>query len=338
MTPSMDSEPDLSTNYLGLPLRSPFVVGASPLSDNLENLATLERAGAGAVVMHSLFEEQLSRESEAASTLTEMSADSFGEALSYFPAASDYTLGPEEYLEQIASLKNALTIPVIASLNGYTPGGWVSHAEQMQQAGADAIELNIYDIITDEETSSQDVEKRLLDIVIAVREQVTIPLCVKLAPFYTSLPSVVRQIHLCGAQGVVLFNRFYQPDIDIEELSVEPRLFLSTSSELLLRLRWLAILYGKSPISLILGGGVHKATDAIKGVMAGADAIQIVSLVLRHGTGAFATMVADFKQWLHHHEYESLAQMRGSLSHVNSPNPAEFERANYLRTLQLWKS
>jgi dihydroorotate dehydrogenase (fumarate) len=334
----MNTEPNLSTNYLGLPLRSPFVIGASPLSDNLENLAVLERAGAGAVVMHSLFEEQLSRETAAASALTEMTSNSYGEALSYFPASSDYTLGPDEYLEQIANLKSALTIPVIASLNGHTPGGWVTHAGQMQGAGADAIELNIYDIITDQETSAQDVEKRLLDIVIAVREQVTIPLCVKLAPFYTALPSVVRQIHLCGAQGVVLFNRFYQPDLDIEELSVEPRLYLSTSSELLLRLRWLAILYGKSPISLILGGGVHKATDAIKGIMAGADAIQIVSLILRHGTGAFATMVADFEQWLRTHEYQSLAQMRGSLSHVNSPNPAEFERANYLRTLQLWKA
>ncbi len=330
--------PDLSTSYLGLPLQSPFVVGASPLSDNIENLAALERAGAGAVVMHSLFEEQLTRESAAASSLTEMTENSYGEALSYFPSSSDYTLGPEEYLEQIVSLKSALSIPVIASLNGYTPGGWVSHAEQMQQAGADAIELNIYDIITDQETSAQDVEKRLLDIVIAVRAQVTIPLCVKLAPFYTALPSVVRQIHLCGAQGVVLFNRFYQPDLDIEELAVEPRLYLSTSSELLLRLRWLAILYGKSPISLILGGGVHKATDAIKGIMAGADAIQIVSLILRHGTGAFATMVADFRQWLSSHEYDSLTQMRGSLSHINSPNPAEFERANYLRTLQLWKA
>ncbi len=330
--------PDISTNYLGLPLRSPFVIGASPLSDNLENLAALERAGAGAVVMHSLFEEQLTRESAAASSLVEMASDSFGEALSYFPSSSDYTLGPEEYLEQIASLKSALTIPVIASLNGHTPGGWVTHAQQMQHAGADAIELNIYDIITDEETSAIDVEKRLLDIVIAVREQVTIPLCVKLAPFYTALPSVVRQIHLCGAQGVVLFNRFYQPDLDIEELSVEPRLYLSTSSELLLRLRWLAILYGKSPISLILGGGVHKATDAIKGIMAGADAIQIVSLILRHGMGAFATMVADFQHWLDTHDYHSLTQMRGSLSHINSPNPAEFERANYLRTLQLWKA
>jgi dihydroorotate dehydrogenase (fumarate) len=334
----MNTEPDLSTNYLGLPLRSPFVIGASPLSDNLENLAALEQGGAGAIVMHSLFEEQLSRETAAASALTEMTSNSYGEALSYFPSSSDYTLGPEEYLEQIANLKSALTIPVIASLNGHTPGGWVTHAGQMEAAGADAIELNIYDIITDQETTAQDVEKRLLDIVISVREQVSIPLCVKLAPFYTSLPSVVRQIHLCGAQGVVLFNRFYQPDLDIEELSVEPRLYLSTSSELLLRLRWLAILYGKSPMSLILGGGVHKATDAIKGIMAGADAIQIVSLILRHSTAAFATMVEDFEKWLTAHEYESLAQMRGSLSHLNSPNPAEFERANYLRTLQLWKA
>lgn len=334
----MKSELQLTTTYLGLKIRSPFVVGASPLTENTETLVHLQEAGAGAVVMHSLFEEQLTRESAAASSLIEASADSYGEALSYFPAASDYALGPDEYLKQIAELKGALTIPVVASLNGCTTGGWVAHAELMEQAGADAIELNIYELVTDLESSAEDVEKRLLEIVISVKERVTVPLCVKLSPFYTALPSVVRRVQLCGAAGVVLFNRFYQPDLNIEELTVEPRLFLSTSSELLLRLRWLAILYGKLPLSLILGGGVHKSTDAVKGIMAGADAIQIVSAVLRNGNGAFLSLVEGFKAWMDEHEYETVDQMRGVLSHENCPDPSEFERANYLRTLQLWKS
>lgn len=336
MTPS--SAKALETKYLGLTLQSPFVIGASPLADKTEVLQQLEAAGAGAIVMHSLFEEQLTRESAAAAELTEVGADSFAEASSYFPEASDYNLGPEEYLQQLAKLKSALHIPVIASLNGCTAGGWVQHSVLMQEAGADALELNIYDVITDPETSSEDVEKRLLDIVASVRERITIPLSVKLSPFYSSLPSIVKKLELCGANGVVLFNRFYQPDLDIEELAVEPRLYLSTSSELLLRLRWLAIFFGRFNLSLALSGGVHKTADAVKGLMAGADVLQIVSLILRHGPGAFTELVADFKAWMESHEYESVTAMRGALSHQNSPDPSEFERANYLRVLQLWKA
>jgi dihydroorotate dehydrogenase (fumarate) len=328
----------LDTTYLGLRLRSPFVIGASPLADNLALLRRLEDAGAGAVVMHSLFEEQLTRETAVADELVDGSSDSFAEALSYFPPASDYALGPGEYLAQIAAAKAALGIPVIASLNGCTPGGWVSHAGLMEQAGADAIELNIYDVATDPEVPSEDMEDRLGAIVLAARERVRIPLCVKLAPFYTSLPNVVRRLSLCGADGVVLFNRFYQPDLDIEELGVEPRLFLSTSSELLLRLRWLAILFGKFPLSLVCGGGVHKSGDAVKAIMAGADAIQVVSLILRHGVAAFGSLVREFTDWMNAHEYESLDQMRGCLSHRHCPDPSGFERANYLRVLQLWKA
>lgn len=330
--------PNLESDYLGLRLKSPFVVGASPLADKPETLSLLEASGAGAVVMHSLFEEQLTRESAAAGDLVDASADSFSEALSFFPSVSDYTLGPEEYLDQIASLKSTLSIPVIASLNGCTPGGWVQHAALMQEAGADALELNIYDVVTDAETDAEDVEKRLIDIVVSVRERIHIPLSVKLAPFYTSLPSLVRRLHLCGVNGVVLFNRFYQPDLDIESLSVEPRLYLSTSSELLLRLRWLAILHGKFPISLALSGGVHKASDAIKALMSGADVVQTVSLILRHGHSAFAQMLEDVSTWMTQHEYESVDQMRGALSHRHCPDPSEFERANYLRVLQLWKA
>lgn len=334
----MTTPPSLATDYLGLRLTTPFVIGASPLAENTETLQRLEADGAGAVVMHSLFEEQLTRETAAADELIDLPADSFGEALSYFPASSDYAVGPDEYLDRIAVLKRALSIPVIASLNGCTVGGWVSHAALMEEAGADALELNIYDVVTDLDTTSEDVERRLFDIVVAVRERITMPLCVKLAPFYTSLPNVVRRLEMVGVQGVTLFNRFYQPDLDIEELAVEPRLFLSTSSELLLRLRWLAILHGATPISLALSGGVHKCTDAVKAIMSGADAIQIVSLILRHGPGAFGALVADFTAWMAAHEYESVAQMRGCLSHRNCPDPAGFERANYLRVLQLWKA
>jgi dihydroorotate dehydrogenase (fumarate) len=330
--------PNLETEYLGLKLRSPFVVGASPLADKTDILLRLEDAGAGAVVMHSLFEEQLTSETAAAEALYEAASDSFAEALSYFPSTNDYALGPGEYLDQIAVLKKSLSIPVIASLNGCTPGGWVSHASLMQEAGADAIELNIYDVVTDAETAGSEVEQRLIDIVMNVRERIRIPLSVKLAPFYTALPSLVRRLELCGANGVVLFNRFYQPDLDIEELEVEPRLYLSTSSELLLRLRWLAILHGRTPLSLALSGGVHKHEDAVKAVMSGADTIQTVSLILRHGHGAFASLVKEFTAWMASHEYESVAQMRGSLSHRNCPDPAGFERANYLRVLQLWKA
>lgn len=328
---------NLETSYLGLHLKSPFVIGASPLTNKPTTLQELESMGAGAVVMHSLFEEQLTRDSAAAEEIYESTADSFSEATSFFPSSADYNLGPEEYLEQIRTLKSLLSIPVMASLNGCTPGGWVSHAVLMQEAGADALELNIYDVVTDSLSSSDDVEKRLIDIVTSVREQITIPLSVKLSPFYTALPSVVNKLHLCGANGVVLFNRFYQPDLDLEELEVEPRLYLSTSSELLLRLRWLAILHGKFPLSLALSGGVHKATDAVKGLMSGADIIQIVSLILRHGPLAFSELVSDFQNWMLTHEYTDITQMRGILSHQNSPDPAGFERANYLRILQLWK-
>jgi dihydroorotate dehydrogenase (fumarate) len=329
--------PDTTSPYLGLTLKSPFVIGASPLANNTESLLELEAAGAGAVIMHSLFEEQLTSESIATEDIVESPAESFAEATSYFPSGSDYTLGPEEYLDRLATLKQTLSIPVIASLNGCTPGGWVSHAGLMQEAGADALELNIYDVVTAPDSAPEEVESRLLDIVTSVRERITIPLSVKLAPFYTALPDLVRRIALCGADGVVLFNRFYQPDIDVEELEVEPRLYLSTSSEVLLRLRWLAILHGRVDISLALSGGVHKCSDALKGIMSGADVLQVVSLILRNGPSAFAALVRDFHVWMADHEYASVAQMRGSLSHRNCPDPSGFERANYLKVLQLWK-
>ena len=333
----MEERPFLETSYMGLKLETPFVVGASPLTEDLGTLLRLQEAGAGAVVMHSLFEEQLRAENAVTSDYLEVPAESFGEALSYFPSSSDYALGPDEYLERVALLKSELAVPVIGSLNGCTPGGWVRYAKLIEEAGADALELNVYDVVTSEDEDAESVEGRLYEIVSAVREKIKIPLAVKLAPFYTALPTVVKRLELCGANGVVLFNRFYQPDLDIEELSVEPRLYLSTSSELLLRLRWMAILYGRFHLSLVLGGGVHKFSDAVKGIMAGAEAVQIVSLILRSGVEAFAQMVKEFRHWLDEHEYESVTQMRGALSHLHSPDPSAFERANYLRTLQLWR-
>lgn len=328
---------NLKTQYLGLELKSPFVIGASPLGDDTDMARRLEDGGASAIVMHSLFEEQLTGEASAMTAFTEAFEESNAEALSYFPDSAEYSLGPEEYLNHIALLKSRLSIPVIGSLNGRTPGGWVGHAKLMQEAGADAIELNIYEVPTDADESGSGLEARVLDVVAGVREKLTIPLAVKLAPFYSSLPHLAKNIHLAGANGLVLFNRFYQPDLDIEDLNVEPKIFLSTSSELLLRLRWMAILHGKTPLSLSLSGGVHKVHDAIKGIMAGADTLQMVSLILRQGPQALISMIKDFTAWMQEHDYQDISEMRGCLSHRNSPDPSAFERANYLRVLQLWK-
>ena len=328
---------NLKTQSLGLELTSPFVIGASPLGDDIDMARRLEDSGASALVMHSLFEEQLTGESSAMAAFTESVEASNAEALSYFPESAEYSFGPEDYLNHIALLKSRLSIPVIASLNGRTPGGWVSHAKLMQEAGADALELNIYEVPTDLNESGAEIEARVLEVVSEVRNKLTIPLAVKISPFYSSLPNLAKKIHLAGANGLVLFNRFYQPDLDIEDLNVEPKLFLSTSSELLLRLRWMAVLHGKLPLSLSLSGGIHKVHDAIKGIMAGADTLQIVSLLLRQGPQALVSMVADFTAWMQEHDYNDISEMRGCLSHRNSPDPAAFERANYLRVLQLWK-
>lgn len=328
---------NLKTQYLGLELDSPFVIGASPLGDDIDMARRLEDSGASAIVMHSLFEEQLSNESSAMTAFTETLEGSNAEALSYFPDSSEYPLGPEDYLNHIALLKSRLSIPVIASLNGRTPGGWVAHAKFLEEAGADAIELNIYEVPTDPDETGAEIEARVLGVVSGVREKLTVPLAVKLSPFYSSLPHIAKSIHLAGANGLVLFNRFYQPDLNIEDLNVEPKIFLSTSSELLLRLRWMAILHGKTHLSLSLSGGVHKVHDAIKGIMAGADTLQMVSLLLRQGPQALVSLIKDFTAWMTEHDYDDISEMRGCLSHRNSPDPSAFERANYLRVLQLWK-
>jgi dihydroorotate dehydrogenase (fumarate) len=328
---------DLSTRYLGFDLKNPLVPGASPLMDNLDTVKQLEDAGAPALIMRSLFEEQIERERTSTVLAMEMPADSFAEALSYFPHQEDLKFGPEQYLEQIRRIKEAVAIPVIASLNGTTPAGWVDYARLIQQAGADALELNVYFLATDLNESGSIVEKRLLDIVRDVKSGISIPLAVKLSVFYSSISNLASQLDGLGVEGLVIFNRFYQPDIDIETLDIVPRISLSDSSELLLRLRWLAILSGHLRASLSVSGGVHTPVDAIKSVMAGAHSVQMVSALLQKGPDYLGTVLAGIKAWMEKHEYESITQMQGSMNLLRSPDPAAFERANYARVLHSWR-
>jgi dihydroorotate dehydrogenase (fumarate) len=327
----------LSTTYLGLSISNPILPGASPLVDDLDMVRRLEDAGAGAIVMHSLFEEQITNEQIAEFAHTENPAESFAEAVTYFPAMEDFALGPDRYLEQISRIKEAVRIPVIASLNGVSMGGWTDHARLIEQAGADALELNVYYIATDPEESGSMVEKRVMDILRGVKGKVSIPVAVKLSPFFSSPAHFAKQLDALGAAGVVLFNRFYQPDIDIEELEATHRLDLSNSTELRLRLRWAAILHGHLKGDLSLSGGVHSVEDVIKAIMCGATTVQTVSALLKHGPSYLAKLTAGLRQWLEEHEYESVEQMRGSMSLRHCPDPSVFERANYLRVLQLWK-
>ena len=329
---------DLSTTYLGLRLPHPLMPGASPMVDNLDTVRRLEAAGAAAIVMHSLFEEQIVQDQLASFHFTERHAESFAEALSYFPRPGEYALGPEQYLAQVARIKAAVSVPVIASLNGTTSGGWVGYARRIQEAGADALELNVYYLATDPQEPGEVVERRTLDILRAVKQAVIIPVAVKLSPFFSSLSHFAAELDAAGADGLILFNRFYQPDIDAENLEVIPRLEFSTSAELLVRLRWLSVLSCQVRASLAITGGVHTAKDAIKAIMAGASAVQMVSELLRSGPGHLKTVLADLTHWMEEHEYESIEQMRGSMNLARSPDPAAFERANYIRVLQGWRA
>lgn len=329
---------DLATEYLGLKLKNPVIAGASPLVDSLDNVRRLEDAGAGAVVMRSLFEEQITNTQLAEFDYTEGPAESFSEATSYFPELEDYALGPDRYLEQITRIKEVVDMPVIGSLNGINLGGWIDYAQLIEEAGADALELNVYYVATDPEESGTAVEKRTLDILEAVKSGVSIPLSVKLSPFFSSPAHFAKQLDALGAAGVVMFNRFYQPDIDIEELEASHRLELSNSTELRLRLRWTAILYSHIQGSIGLSGGVHSVEDIIKGIMVGADAVQVVSALLKYGPSHIGSLVSGLDHWLEDHEYDSVTQMRGSMSLKHSPDPTVFERANYLRILQLWNT
>ncbi len=327
---------DLTTNYLGLRLAHPLMPGASPLADSLDTVKRLEDAGAAAIVMRSLFEEQISRELNGMVHQMEVHNESYAEALSYFPKPDDFVFGSDEYLNQIRKIKQTVKVPVIASLNGVTNGGWVSYARKMQDAGADALELNVYLVATDPTETSAAVERRAVDILLAVKQAVTIPVAVKLSPFYSSVANVANQLDQAGADGLVLFNRFYQPDIDVEALEAVPSLHLSDSSELLLRIRWLAILHGQVKATLAVSGGVHTALDAIKAVMAGASAVQMVSRLLEDGPQQLRTILDGMTRWMEEHEYESVAQMRGSMSLKTSPDPGAFERGNYMRVLRNW--
>ncbi len=325
---------DLSTNYLGLRLFNPFMPGASPMADQMDWVKRLEDAGASAIVLRSLFEEQITREQEGMIHHMEVTGGSSAEALSYFPHPDDFMFGPDEYLAHVAKVKEAVNVPVIASLNGTTPEGWLKHARLMQQAGADAIELNVYLLATNPAETGLVVERRVLEVVRAVKQNVTIPVAVKLSPFFSSLAHFAQELDLLGADGLVLFNRFYQPDIDIEALEVAPTLHLSDSMELPLRLRWLAILSGHVRASLGVSGGVHTAADAIKSVMAGAHAVQLVSALIAQGPRHVRTLIDEMTEWMEKHEYASLEQMQASMSLQRCPDPAAFERANYMKVLQ----
>lgn len=328
---------NLKTTYLGLTLKNPFMPGASPMVDNLDLVRRLEDTGASAIVMHSLFEEQISLEERAYETHVASHENSFSEAMSFLTEPDDYALSPDQYLEQLRRVKDAVGIPVIASLNGSTPGGWAGYASHLESAGADAIELNYYDIPTDPHRSARSVESDALQILRFVRKSVSLPIALKISPFFSSLPNFVQRAADSGANGIVLFNRFYQPDLDIENLEVLPTLHLSDRSELRLRLRWLAILHGMADLSLAASGGVHTGEDAVKAIMAGADTVQMVSALLKRGPEWLGSVLESLVRWMDEHEYASLDQLRGSLSLAHCPDPSAFERANYMRILQGWR-
>ncbi len=324
---------DLSTTYLGLNLRTPLVVSATPMQEDLDNVKRMEDAGASAVVLPSLFEEQLVAEQHELHYHLTHGTESFAEALSYFPDPDDFDTGPEQYLEHIRRVKNAVDIPVIASLNGSSLGGWTRFATQMADAGADALELNIYAIPTDLDTPGSVVERSYIDIAWAVREAVTIPVAVKLSPFFSSMAHMAKQFEGTGVNGLVLFNRFYQPDLDIEALEVSRKVLLSTPQEMRLPLTWIGILYGRLKLDFAATTGIHTAEDAIKLVMAGANVTMMASALFKNGIDHITTVEAHMRQWLEDHEYASVIQMRGSMSQINSPNAAAFERAQYVQTV-----
>lgn len=325
---------DLSTRYLGLHLKNPLVVSACSLSGKLDSLKRFEDAGAAAAVLPSLFEEQIEHDQMAVNDLYESTVGRFPEALSFFPEVEDYDTGPESYLKLVEDAKRTLSVPLIASLNGTSTGGWVRYAKLIQEAGADALELNVYLIATDPEVSSEQVEARYLELVSEVRRSISIPLAVKIGPFFSSLPNMARRLAAAGADGLVTFNRFLQPDIDLETLRVAPRLVLSTNDELRLSLRWVAILRPLLPRTSLAGNsGVHTAEDVLKLLLAGADVAMFASTLYKQGPDHIQTLLGGVKAWLEEKEYESVEQLKGSLSQVNAPDPGAFERANYIKTL-----
>ncbi len=325
---------DLSTRYLGMHLTSPLVCSSSPLMQDIDNLRRMEDAGAAAVVLHSLFEEQITLESQDLDHHLFHGSESYAEALSYFPDMQSYGIGPDSYLEHIRRAKEAVAIPVIASLNGISTGGWIDWARRIQDAGADALELNTYFIATDPAVSGGELEAMYLELVRDVKAKLTIPVAVKLSHFFSAIPHFCAAMDRLGVDGLVLFNRFYQPDFDLETLEVTPRLTLSSPHELLLRLHWVAIMAGRIEADMAVTGGVHGATDVVKVMMAGAKVAMMTSAILEHGVGHIATVRADLEAWLVSHEYPSIALMQGSMSQRKVSEPAAFERANYMKVLR----
>jgi dihydroorotate dehydrogenase (fumarate) len=324
---------DFSTQYLGLKLSGPIVVSSTPLSESIDNVKRMEDAGASAIVLVSLFEEQLALESKALDDDLSRGTDSFAESLGYLPDLNDYRMTQEVYLEHLRKCKQAVKIPILASLNGATPGGWVRFAKDMEQAGADAIELNTYALATDKSQTGAFLEGQILELVAAVTSAVNVPVSVKLSRSFTSIPHLVSQLEDAGARGVVLFNRFYQPDFDIETLEVRPTLHFSTPSELLPRLHWAAILYGNMKADLAISGGVHSAEDVLKGIMAGAGVTMMASALHIHGIEHISRVLADVRYWLEKREYTSLWETRGCLSRRSVPDTSPFDRGNYIKTL-----
>jgi len=326
----------IATRFVGLELQSPFVAGAGPLADDLDTAAALAEAGVGAIVVHSLFEEELVAEELALERELGEHGESFGEATSFLPPQALAALGPEDYLEHLARLVERVPVPVFGSLNGTTRGGWLSYAARIEEAGAAGLELNVYDLASDPERDAAAVESELAALVEDLRRRVRIPLVVKLSPFFTALPNLARRLARAGADGLVLFNRFYQPDIEPDELVVQPSLHLSDSSELLLRLRWTAILSGRVDADLALSGGVHHVDDALKALLAGARTVQMVSALLRNGPAHVNRMIGGLLAWMDEHGYEDLGALRGAMDLSRCPDPHAWERANYIKVLRSW--
>ncbi len=328
---------DLTTTYLGLKLKHPIISSASPMTQTLDGIRKLEDAGVAAIVMHSLFEEQLLREAAELHFATLQGTESYAEAQSYFPEPEQYLLGPEEYLKLLWKAKQVIGVPVIASLNGSTSGGWVEYARKMEDAGADALELNIYYLPTDSGMSSEQIEQNYLDVLSAVKSQVRIPVALKLSPYFSNLAYMARRLDEAGADALVLFNRFYQPDLDVDNLEVWPHVELSSSTEIRLPLRWIAILYGNLRCNLAATTGIHTAKDVFKMMMAGADATMMLSALYQHGLGHVKNVLEDMERWMEIHEYDSVQQMRGSMSQMSVMDPGAYERANYMKTLQSFR-
>ena len=329
---------DLSTSYMGLELKNPIVPSASPLSKEIDNIKKLEDAGASAIVMYSLFEEQIAFESEQMDYFLDFGTDSFAESLSYFPQNDDYNKGPEEYLDHIRKAKAATNIPIIGSLNGVSTGGWIDYAKKIQDAGADALELNVYFMAADQNQEARQIENQYLLILKAIKSNVDIPVAIKLSPYFSSMSRIATELDKNGADALVMFNRFYQPDLDLEELEVKPGVILSTSDDLRLPLRWIAILDGKIKASMAGTTGVHTGIDALKLVMAGANVAQMCAALLKNGPEYVQTVIKEMEQWMEDHEYDSIKKMRGSMSQRAVADPAAFERANYMKALNNFKN